>query len=163
LCSNYTGYLASSTRWSPSSLVCPQQTRASPLQSLPAATTSSRVHPALYSKLSHDSDHESLAKPSHASLQQNSAQIARIGIRPFGLLLAKARARWEHSVLRAVGDKSPTAAAFLGMKEVLTPPPTGVDGAGDVVSTIVSCAPRVSPPSHVSTDMLQQELCQEEL
>ena len=64
-----------------------------------------------------------------------------------------------------VGRLPPTSAALLGMDESrLLPPPTGVDGAGDITTGIVSCGRCVSPPmSNVSADMLEQELCQEEL
>lgn len=64
-----------------------------------------------------------------------------------------------------VGRIPPTTAALLGIDEsMLVPPPTGVNGAGDVVTGIVSCGRCVSPPtSNVSVDMLEQELFQEEL
>jgi len=64
-----------------------------------------------------------------------------------------------------VGRMPPTTAALFGMDENLfMPPPTGINGAGDVVAGIVSCGRCVSPPiSNVSVEMLEQELFQEEL
>lgn len=64
-----------------------------------------------------------------------------------------------------VGRISPTSAELLGLNvDSFIAAPTGIDGAGDIVTGIVSAGRCVSPPTfNVSADMLAEELYQEEV